>query len=314
MTGGQGEGERPDAADAPGGSGPPEAAERPGATAGPAESGQPDAAESTGDTTCHVVRPGALAGMTALVTGAGTGIGRAVALRLAALGALVVGVGRTAATLENTGELAAATAPAGRFLARPVNVRDRAQAAELVASVGREHGLQLLVNNAGGQFVAPARQLSRRGWNSVIDLNLTAIATLTTAALPWLAQRGGSVATISLSAPENGIPNLSHSAAARSATLGMTRELAGRWWPDGVRLNCIAPGTVLTEGVRHELPPDVLADVLARTPLGRDTRPAEVAELVAFLATPAGAQLTGQLLTLDGGATLTGATRALSGG
>lgn len=255
----------------------------------------------------RVVAAGALAGQTALVTGAGTGIGRAVALRLVSLGATVLGLGRRPDPLAATAALA--TGP-GRFLPFPADVRDPGTT-DLVTDLGRRYGLQILVNNAGGQFVAPAAQLSPRGFGSVLDLNLTAVARLTRAARPWLAARGGSVVTISLSAPERGIPGIAHSAAARAGVWGMTRVLAAAWRDQGIRVNCLAPGTVLTDGVRAELPPAVLAEVVRRTPLGRDTRPEEVAELVAFLATDAGALITGQMLALDGGSSLVGAAGAL---
>ncbi|MFV2084692.1 SDR family NAD(P)-dependent oxidoreductase [Micromonospora sp. LOL_021] len=256
----------------------------------------------------QVLRPGLLTGRTALVTGAGTGIGRAVALRLAGLEALVVGVGRRPEPLADTAALAAP----GRFVAWPLDVRRPEQATDLIAEVGRRYGLDILVNNAGGQFVAPATGISTRGFAAVTDLNLTAVTRLTESARPWLAARGhGRVVNVSLSAPEAGIPGLAHSAAARAGVLGLTRSLAQRWSADGIRLNCLAPGTVLTDGVRHELTGTALAEVLRRTPLGRATTPDEVAELVGFLAGPAGEWITGQLIALDGGATLVGAAGAL---
>ena len=258
----------------------------------------------------RVVAPGALAGRTAVVTGAGTGIGRAVALRLAELGATVIGIGRRAEKLAETADLVAAAGAPGRFLAQPADVRDPGTAG-LVDDLARRHGLHLLVNNAGGQFVAPAATVSPRGFAAVLDLNLTAVARLTRTALPHLAAQGGCVVTVSLSDPERGIPGIAHSAAARSGVLWLTRRLAAEWGPRGVRLVCLAPGTVLTEGVRHEVPAEVLATVVERTPLRRATAPEEVAELVAFLATPAGALVTGQLLALDGGASLVGAAGAL---
>jgi citronellol/citronellal dehydrogenase len=258
----------------------------------------------------RILAPDVLAGQTALVTGAGTGIGRAVALRLTELGATVLGIGRRPEPLAGTAAQVADAGFPGRFLPFPADVRDP-NITELVAELGRQYGLQIVVNNAGGQFVAPAAQLSPRGFASVLDLNLTAVARLTRAAHPWLAAAGGCVVTISLSDPERGIAGIAHSAAARAGTLGMTRELAAAWREQGIRVNCLAPGTVLTEGVRHELPPEVLAEVVGRTPLGRDTRPEEVAELVAFLATDAGALITGQMLALDGGSALVGAAGAL---
>ncbi|GAB1510538.1 SDR family NAD(P)-dependent oxidoreductase [Actinophytocola sp. KF-1] len=244
---------------------------------------------------CRVLPGNALAGKTALVTGAGSGIGRAVALRLVELGASVAGVGRRAGALAGTAELAGE-----RFRYTPLDIRDRDAAAAFVTGLGP---LDLLVNNAGGQFVAPAADISRRGFAAVADLNLTALASLLRAARPGLA--GGRVVNLSLSAPDRGIAGLAHSAAARAGVAALTRSLA-RQWRD-VRLFCLAPGTVLTAGVGDELPPDVLARIVATTPLGRDTALAEVAEWVAALGSGVADAVSGALIELDGGSGLVSA-------
>lgn len=246
-----------------------------------------------------VLAEGCLAGGRALVTGAGSGIGRAVAIRLAELGMAVVGVGRREAALAET----AALCPPGRFEGRPCDLRDAAAVERLVEGLPAR-GLDLLVNNAGGQFYAPAEAISKRGWDAVIDLNLTAIFTLTRACRERLAQSRGAVVSISLSGVERGSRGLAHAIAARAGVLGLTRTLALEWAADGIRLNCLAPGTVLTDAFAAAADEAGIGRLLAATPLGRATAPAEVAELVAFLASPAGAMITGQLLHLDGGAGL----------
>jgi citronellol/citronellal dehydrogenase len=242
----------------------------------------------------------------ALVSGAGTGIGRAVALRLCALGARVWGVGRRMELLEETAELSG-----GRLTAHALDVRDGAAVHELMARLVEEDGLDVLVNNAGGQFVAPADEISPGGMSAVLDLNLTAVARMIEEARPLLARRGGTVVTISLSAPERGIPGLAHSAAARAAIAGLTADLARTWASDGIRLYCLAPGTVLTDGVRAELDEEALARVVARTPLGRPTTVDEVAEWVAALAAGVAPFASGMLLEVDGGSGLRGAAGAL---
>lgn len=249
---------------------------------------------------CKVLPAAALRDRLALVTGAGSGIGRAVALRLLELGASVVGVGRRAQRLAETAELAKTS----RFRYQALDLRDRPAAAEFVAGLG---GLDLLVNNAGGQFVAPAAEISRRGFDAVTDLNLTAQASLLLAARPGLAARGGRVVNLSLSAPDRGLPGLAHSAAARAGIAALTRSLARRWRAEGIRLFCLAPGTVLTAGAGDELPAGDLARIVARTPLGRDTTPGEVAEWVAALGSGAADAVSGALIEVDGGSGLVAA-------
>ncbi|GAA4527382.1 MULTISPECIES: SDR family oxidoreductase [Nonomuraea] len=244
----------------------------------------------------------ACAGLSALVTGAGSGIGRAITLRLVELGARVTGLGRRAETLAETGSLAA---DRERYDYEVCDVRDTEAVVAAVGRTGARHGLGLLVNNAGGQFFAPATGISAGGWRAVIDLNLTAAFTVTMAAYPFLAEAGGSVVNISLSGVERGGMGMAHSVAARSGILGLTRTLALEWAKDGVRLNCVGPGTVLTSALSDEAGRHVHDNLVARgTPMRRATAPEEVAELVAFLAGPAGAMMTGQLIQIDGGAHL----------
>lgn len=259
------------------------------------------------DEDCRVLPAGALAGRSALVTGAGSGIGRAVCLRLLELGASVVGVGRRVERLAETAELAGTE----RFGHEPLDLRDRVAAAGFVVGLG---GLDLLVNNAGGQFVAPVGDISRRGFDAVVDLNLTAQAALLQAARPGLAARGGRVVSLSLSAPERGIAGLAHSAAARAGMAALTASLARVWRADGIRLFGLAPGTVLTEGVGEELPAEVLARIVATTPLGRDTTLAEVAEWVAALGSGLADAVSGTLIELDGGSGLVSAASLTGGG
>jgi citronellol/citronellal dehydrogenase len=254
--------------------------------------------------------PGSLSGKRALVTGAGTGIGRGIAIRLAELGADVVGVGRRVEPLIETGCLAAAAATAGTttggFSWRALDLRDKDAATAAVAEVAGAGGLDLLVNNAGGQFIAPATDISDRGMAAVLDLNLTAVANLTRAARPSLAQSGGTVVTISLSSPERGITGLAHSATARAAFLALTRRLAREWREDGIRLYGVAPGTVFTDGVRGEMSAEALQETLRNTPLRTDTATWEIAEWVAALAAGVGPLPSGTVLQLDGGAGIHG--------
>ncbi|PND31323.1 short-chain dehydrogenase [Achromobacter sp. HZ01] len=257
---------------------------------------------STCTDSTQVMRPGVLTGRSALVTGAGSGIGRGIALRLLELGMDVFGVGRREEPLAETAAMAERLP--GSFGYATANIRDTAAIEALIAEVGERQGIDLLVNNAGGQFFAPATQISRKGWDAVIDTNLNSVFVVTKAAYPYLRKRKGAVVNISLSGVERGSMGIAHSIAARAGVLGLTRTLALEWAADDIALNCIGPGAVITEGLAGEAAQVMLDRLIAATPMGRATPVEDVAELVAFLATPAGHLMTGQLLQIDGAAHL----------
>ncbi|MGW7434082.1 SDR family oxidoreductase [Streptomyces sp. NPDC054861] len=251
----------------------------------------------------HYVQSDEFAGRTAVVTGGGSGIGRAVARRWAAGGGHVTVVGRRADPLRET--VALIEAAGGSADAVTCDVRDAAAVDTAVDGVAERHGrLDVLVNNAAGNFVLPGEELSPNGWKAVIDIVLNGTFHCTRAAARHMLPQGsGAVLNVIASYAWHGHPGTVHSAAAKAGVLAMTRTLAVEWAPRGVRLNCIAPGPTETEGASAALwPTDTARErVLASVPAARFTTPEEVAESAAFLIGDRAAYVTGDVLVVDGG-------------
>ncbi len=249
---------------------------------------------------------GLLDGRTALVTGGGSGIGRAVALELAALGSDVAILGRHRETLDATVAVAAAESTPGSVRPYVVDVREPADVEAALDQVGADLGsVDTLVNNAGGQFVSPAENISLNGFRAVTRLNLDAVWQLTTAAANrWMVPAGyGKVVSIVIS-PRRAMPGMAHSAAARAGVENMTRTMAVEWGRHGIRLNCVAPGIIHTESwERYGLDPEAVATAI---PAGRLGSAADVAHAVTYLVSPAGDYVTGATLLVDGGLDNTG--------
>lgn len=250
----------------------------------------------------EVLRDGLLDGCAALVTGAGTGIGRAIALRLCALGMRVHGIARREEPLAETAAFAEALP--GSFDFATCDVRETEALEATISAAGDANGIDLLVNNAGGQFFAPATGISQRGWNSLVDLNLYAVFAATRSAYPFLRKRRGAVVFISLSGVDRAGMGFAHSIAARAGVQAMTRSLVLEWASDGIRLNCVGPGTVVTAGLADKAARQLLVTLVAATPMSQSTSVEELAELVAYLASPAARLMTGQLIQIDGAAHL----------
>jgi citronellol/citronellal dehydrogenase len=246
-----------------------------------------------------IFQAGLLDGQVALVTGGGSGLGRATALELAALGAHVVVCGRRAEPLEET----AAAAEGGRVEARTCDIREEDQVEALVDGVLERHGrIDLLVNNAGGQFLTPAEDITPKGFRTVIRLNvegtwLMTHAVATRAMIPD--SRGGKVVNVTLS-PHHGLPGMAHSSAARAAVENLTRVLSIEWARFGIRLTALAAGHFATDTLMTKYPRQVVEGVAGTVPLQRLGTEEEFAWLVAYLASPAGDYLSGAILTIDG--------------
>ena len=246
-----------------------------------------------------VFAPGCLSGRSALVTGGGSGIGRASAHLLAALGAEVTVVGRRLDALQET-----AAAHPERIRCLTADLREPNEVDAMLAEVSACH---LLLNNAGGQFVAQAQDITYKGFRAVTRLNLDAPWYLTTAVANrfFIPQQFGRIASITMT-PHRGMPLMAHSSAARSAVESLTRNWAMEWGRFGIRAVAIAPGIVHTQAWgKYGLDPDQIG---AGLPAGRLQTADEVAAVVAFVFSAAGDYITGTTLTCDGGFDVTGPT------
>ena len=255
------------------------------------------------------LRADANAGRVALVTGGGTGIGRATALELAATGAAVIVCGRRAEPLHAVA--AEITANDGACLAVPADIREADQVTRVLdAAIERFGHIDVLVNNAGGQFTAPAEQISDNGCRAVHRLAVDASWTVTreVATRSMIPRRDGLVVFIGFS-PLRGVPGFAHAAAARAAVANLAGGLALEWSRHDLRSVCIAVGTILTEGLDQYGEAEV-ERWRRGIPLGRLGTPAEVAGLIAFLASPGGAYITGTTIAVDGGADAWGLAEA----
>jgi citronellol/citronellal dehydrogenase len=248
----------------------------------------------------RVFAPGLLAGRVCLVSGAGSGLGRATALELAALGAMVIGCGRRAEPLEETE--AAAAGLDGSFEHEAADIRDEEAVERLIDGVIERHGrLDVLINNAGGQFMSPAEAITPKGFRTVIELNVqgTWLMTHAAATKAFIPQREGKVISVTLS-PHQGMPGMVHSGAARAAVENMMRTLSIEWSRFNVKLCAVAAGQFDTETLRTKYPQQVVENVHRTVPLQRLGTPEEMAWLIAYLASPAGDFLSGCVITIDG--------------
>jgi NAD(P)-dependent dehydrogenase (short-subunit alcohol dehydrogenase family) len=240
----------------------------------------------------------------ALVTGGGSGLGRAFALEFARLGAQVVVAGRRPEPLEETVGLIAGNV--GEALAHPTDVRDPDQVDALVAATVERFGrVDVLVNNAAGNFVVKAEDLSPNGWRAVVGIVLDGSFLCSRAAGRRMIEQGdgGAILSVIASYAWTGGPGTIHSAAAKAGIVAMTRTLAVEWAPHGIRANCICPGPTDTEGAGAALWPTE-ADrkrVAATVPAGRLGTPEEIAWWAAALCSPFATYITGETLTIDGG-------------
>jgi citronellol/citronellal dehydrogenase len=249
-----------------------------------------------------VFRPGLFEGKTVLVTGGGTGLGRCTAHELASLGAHVLIAARRADRLERTA--AEIQEAGGRCTTAVLDVRDEKAVDQVVAALVAAHGrIDGLVNNAGGQFVKPAGQISPNGWRTVVDLILNGTFLVSSAVYRHSMERHGGAIVNMLADVWTGFPGMAHMAAARAGLANLTITLSMEWAPSGVRVNAVAPGTILSSGMLHyprEIQERVVAE-MGKSPPARLGTESEVAAAIVFLLSPGAAFVSGTTLAVDGG-------------
>src|SRR5579862_808420 len=243
-----------------------------------------------------------------LITGGGTGLGKGMAGRFLELGATVYICGRREDVLKAT---AAELAPKGTIRALPCDVRDLESVEQMMQEIWSEGPLDILVNNAAGNFIARTEELSPGAWNSVIGIVLMGTLNCTMACgRRWLAsQHKGTVLSISATYAPVGSAYVVPSAVSKAGVEALTRSLAVEWGNRGIRMNAIAPGPVPTQGAfSRVLPrPDLEAVALEQNPMHRFGTTEELANLAAFLVSDGSGYINGEVIRMDGGEFLQGA-------
>lgn len=246
-------------------------------------------------------RDDALAGQVCVVSGGGSGMGRAIAYVLTRLGAQVVICGRRAEKLEETA--AGIKRHFGKtIMTKAMTIRDPDQVQALFEETWEKFKrLDTLVNSAGGQFPQAAIDFSVKGWNAVIDTNLNGTwYMMQSAARHWRDHgRGGSIVNI-VAVVSRGNPQVAHTAAARAGVIYLSKTLSVEWAPLDIRVNCVAPGSIATDGL-NVYPREAAEAFAISNPMKRLGDVIDIAQSVVYLAAPTGKFITGDVLTVDGG-------------
>jgi citronellol/citronellal dehydrogenase len=246
------------------------------------------------------LRDGYFDGQTVVVSGAGSGLGRAIAHWVARLGGNVVLCGRKPDKLDETA--ASLARYEAELLVHPVNIRDPDAVAQLFAAIEQRFGgPDLLVNNAGGQFPSPAIDIAPKGFNAVIDTNLMGTwHMMQAAALRWRAAgRAGSIVNV-VAVAGRGMPGVAHTAAARAGVIALSKTVAIEWAPLNIRVNCVAPGLISTSGMNAYDPAAVKAMIQTNV-MKRFGQAEEIADAVCMVGGQGGSFMTGEVVHVDGG-------------
>jgi NAD(P)-dependent dehydrogenase (short-subunit alcohol dehydrogenase family) len=250
-----------------------------------------------------MLKVGSVRGATVMITGGGTGLGRGFALRFAEAGGKVALVARNSERLEAVA--AEIRGQGGVALVHRADIRDAAAVQKVVDAIVEETGrLDVLINNAAGNFIARAEDVTPNGWNAVVGIVLNgSFYCARAAARQMLKQGSGKILSIVASYAWVGGPGTVHSAAAKAGVIAMTKTLAVEWGPRNLQVNCLCPGFVDTEQSRRALWPTeaARAQLVSRIPAGRFGSIEETVEAGFYLCSPAANYINGEVLTIDGG-------------
>ena len=252
--------------------------------------------------------PGLFAGQLCLVTGGGSGIGLSTAGELRRLGASVAICGRNEEKLAQAKTTLEAIASPGEVFAASCDIREPDRVTAFVAAVVERFGkIDVLINNAGGQFPSPAEGLSPRGWEAVVrnNLNGTFFMTREVATTAMIPARRGRIVMVTAMVVR-GFPGMAHTGAARAGVENLTQSLAIEWAQHGVRVNCVAPGNNIRSSGTAQYGEAMLELTRKATPLKRLGRVDEVARVIVFLASDQNEFVTGSVYRVDGGQSLWG--------
>jgi len=249
-----------------------------------------------------IFRPGLFAEKIAIVTGGGTGIGKAISEELLTLGCKVVIASRNIERIEKAAE---EMSQLGVVTAAKCNIRKEEDVGRLVKETMKKHGkIDFLVNNGGGQFPCPAADMTLKGWNAVIETNLTGTYLMSREVYQQsFKENGGAVVNI-IADMFRGFPMMSHTGAARAAVENLGKSLSVEWASDGVRVNSVAPGIIFSPTAEANYSFPILDLAKDKIPVKRLGTPAEVSAAVCFLLSPAASFISGATLRVDAGGSL----------
>jgi 3-oxoacyl-[acyl-carrier protein] reductase len=247
--------------------------------------------------------PFSIEGKATIVTGGGTGIGESICMEFARQGAMVTIGSRNVENCERTAE--AIRKEGGKAVALKCDVRDPDDCQNLVDEAVKEFGrLDVLVNNHGASFVRPAEEISPNGWATIVSINLNGLFYLSRAAMKVMKEQesGGVIINIASMAGVSGSPSMAHYGAAKAGVVNLTRTLSYEWAPFNIRVNCIAPGPIVTKGYMDNLGvEEVPSEFTDPIPLKRWGKVEEIAWPCIFLASEASGFMTGETICIDGG-------------